>query len=64
MAIRKTGAVTGHITSAAQAEIPLGTDEEGHVVTARVEPMVLRGGTWMPADEDGLATENEAADQG
>jgi hypothetical protein len=63
MSIRKTGAVTGYVIRAESGEVPLGTDEEGRVVTARVAPAELRNGNWGPAEEAMLTSENEAADQ-
>jgi hypothetical protein len=63
MSIRKTGAVTGHVIRAENGEVPLGTDEEGRVITASVAPTELRNGNWGPAEEALLAGENEAADQ-
>jgi hypothetical protein len=63
MSIRKTGAATGHVIRAENGEVSLGTDEDGHAVTASVAPMELRNGHWGPAEEAMLADENEAADQ-
>jgi len=65
MSIRKTGAVTGHVIRARDGEIPVGIDEEGHVVTARLEgtrSLGLGPGGWTMTDEDELAGENRAAD--
>lgn len=64
MSIRKTGAATGHITGAAEDELPFGIDEEGHVVTARLSGMTTGQPTWGKHDEQALGDENDEADGG
>lgn len=59
MAIRKTGAVTGRVTGIE------GTASEGIEVTGSVSVHAAPSGlAWEQDDEEGLAGENEAADQG
>jgi hypothetical protein len=66
MTIRKTGAADGRITEAEPAQ-PEGTLSATAAVTAG--PAISGTGAlsgpaaWGPGDEDGLAAENEAADQ-
>jgi len=66
MSIRKTGAVTGHVITARDGEVPLGLDEDGHVITARLTGEQSFGfgpAGWTMSDQQALTDENEAADQ-
>jgi len=66
MSIRKTGAVTGHVITARDGEVPLGIDEDGHVITAKLEgdqSLACGPGGWTVRDQQGLDDENQAADQ-
>lgn len=59
MSMRKTGAVTGQVTEVEQ--VP----QEGIAVTGSLSvPEREQSINWTGPDDDELASENEAADQG